>query len=105
MSWDPPVFNGSLAIYCYKIEVSHSGGRELVVYHIVGIFGNGKVWQIWRVVCDLLNPIFTYSVLPLWMRLSICQIFLPTNFDSAIHHQTFTLPNIFAIWGVKTIRY
>jgi len=57
------------------------------------MFSSEKVWQI---VCGLSSQFIAYHSYPYGQNLSICQAFLPTTFNVAIH-QTLALSNIPAI--------
>ena len=67
------------------------------IYCMAGMFYSGKVWQNWRVACDLPNfnqPNFSLLMVSLWPKsIHSLNIILPNTFNSAIR-QTLTLPNI-----------
>ena len=37
------------------------------IHRIAGMFGNGKVWRIWQVVCDSPKPKFSLLMVSLWL--------------------------------------
>ena len=48
-------------------------------YRIARMFGSGKLWQIWRIVCESPNlnrPNFSLSLVSLWLK----SIHSPNNF-------------------------